>query len=475
MKILLVDDERESRSFLANYLTLQGHSIIECDSGEEALAVYKENRFQMVLSDIKMNGISGIELIEEIKSLDIVPKADLVLYTGFVDVSLAISALRAGAYDYLTKPINFEELRSILERVEEHQVLLYENKVLTEHFDEKVKEATKDAEYQLTQLKQLVAKQADIDNVGVFSSVMKDLVKHAQQYHTDRTVPVLIQGETGVGKEVIAKIIHYGNVENPGPFVDINCAAISPTLFESELFGYEGGSFTGGVAKGQKGKFDIASGGTLFLDEIIELPLELQAKLLRVLEEKSFYRVGGLKKIRTDVRIIGTANLDFEEQIEEGMFRRDLYYRLKVGRIFIPPLRERKEDILPLSLMFLKELSKRRGKHFTNISEQTAKFLLSYQWPGNVRELRNAMEWVSFMYDDDELKLEHLSNLTAKGVGDKKETISLPVKPIVLDQHIDGLVEEALKVYNGNKTKAANHLGISVRALYYRLERMKKR
>ncbi|RYD01430.1 hypothetical protein N752_31025 [Desulforamulus aquiferis] len=337
MKILLVDDERESRSFLANYLTLQGHTVIECDSGEEALEVYKGTRFQMVLSDIKMSGISGIELIEAIKSLDIEPKADLVLYTGFVDVTLAISALRAGAYDYLTKPINFEELLSILERVEEHQALLYENRVLTEHFDQKVKEATEEAEYQLTQLKQLVAKQAGIENIGVFSDVMKNLVKQAQQYHTDRTVPVLIQGETGVGKEVIASIIHYGNMENPGPFVDINCAAISPTLFESELFGYEGGAFTGGAVKGHKGKFDIAAGGTLFLDEIIELPLELQAKLLRVLEEKSFYRVGGLKKIKTNIRIIVTANLDFEKQIEEGMFRKDLYYRLKVGRIFIPP------------------------------------------------------------------------------------------------------------------------------------------
>jgi two-component system, NtrC family, response regulator AtoC len=303
---------------------------------------------------------------------------------------------------------------------------------------------------------------------------MKSLVKHAQQYHTDRTVPVLIQGETGVGKEVIARIIHYGNVETPGPFVDINCAAISPTLFESELFGYEGGSFTGGVNKGQKGKFDIAAGGTLFLDEIVELPLELQAKLLRVLEEKSFYRIGGLKKIKTDVRIICTANLDFEKQIEDGKFRKDLYYRLKVGRILIPPLREREDDILPLTLMFLTDFSKRRGKHFSRISEPAAKFLMSYQWPGNVRELRNAMEWISFMFDDVELKFEHLSNLTPKGTEEKKETKSLPPDPMNLDEHIDDLVEEALRKYNGNKTKAAHHLGISVRALYYRLERMQK-
>ena len=176
-----------------------------------------------------------------------------------------------------------------------------------------------------------------------------------------------------------------------------------------------------------------------------------------VLEEKSFYRVGGLKKIKTDVRIICTANLDFEKQIEDGMFRKDLYYRLKVGRILIPPLREREDDILPLTLMFLTDFSKRRGKHFCRISEPAAKFLLSYQWPGNVRELRNALEWVSFMFDDEELKFEHLSNLTPKGTGEKKETKSLTPDPINLDEHIDDLVEEALRMYNGNKTKAAQH------------------
>lgn len=485
MRILLVDDDQEGRSFLADYLSLQGHEVVESASGEEALAIYKVESFAMVLSDIKMSGMSGIELVSAIKALKREPQADLVLYTGFVDVALAVAALRAGAYDYLTKPINMEELKAILGRVEEHQALLQENKILTQHFDEKVKEATKDTELQLNQLKQLVAEQAGIGKIGIFSDVMRHTVHQAEQYHTDRSLPILIQGETGVGKEIIAKIIHYGNMQPPGPFVDINCTAITPTLFESELFGYEAGSFTGGASRGQKGKLDIAAGGTLFLDEIAEIPVELQAKLLRVLEDKSFYRVGGLKKIKTDVRIIVATNLDFEKRIEEGLFRKDLYYRLKVGRVIIPPLWERKDDILPLALMFLQDFSIRRGKQFCKIGDSAAEFLLSYHWPGNVRELRNAMEWVSFMHDDCELRIEHLSNLTAMGdipvnpskkdSCNQKQRAILPPGQFNLDDHIDELIEESLKMHGGNKTHTARYLGISVRTLYYRLERIEKR
>ncbi len=483
MRILLVDDEQESRSFLADYLVLLGHQIVESSSGEEALLAYQQDRFHMVLSDIKMGGMSGIDLIREIKALTCPWQADLVLYTGFIDIALAIGALRAGAYDYLTKPINVQELKAVLHRVEEHQALLQENQALTRHFDENVKVATADIERQLVHLKAMVAEQAGTAKIGIYSAVMKRIAEQAEKYHTDRSLPVLIQGETGVGKEIIARMIHFGSMhtELAGPFVDINCTAITPSLFESELFGYEAGSFTGGVARGSKGKLDMAMGGTLFLDEIAEIPTELQAKLLRVLEEKSFYRVGGLKKITTDLRIICATNLNFEQRIEQGLFRKDLYYRLKVGQIIIPPLRERQDDILPLALMFLRDFSQRRGKHFRDIGSSAAEFLLNYSWPGNVRELRNAMEWVSFMYDAAELRLEHLGNLT-----DGNNTARPAVKPAaaptddqlehhVLQDHFDHLVKEALEKWHGNKTKAAQHLGISVRTLYYRLEKMQKR
>ena len=342
MQILLVDDEQEGRSFLANYLSLLGHQVTECASGEEALDAYDGVPFEMIFSDIKMEGISGIELVREIKKVKRQPGADVVLYTGFVDLQLAIGALRAGAYDYLTKPINMDELKAVLERVQEHQALLRENETLTQHFEEEVQAATQVKDRELQQLRRRVAEQAGIGALGVFSETMRRIVQQAEQYHTDRSLPVLIQGETGVGKEIIAKIIHYGSMAEPGPFIDINCTAITPSLFESELFGYEAGSFTGGAVRGQRGKLDMAMGGTLFLDEIAEIPSELQAKLLRVIEERSFYRVGGLKKIKTDIRIVAATNLDFEKRIEEGLFRKDLYYRLKVGQIIIPPLRNAK-------------------------------------------------------------------------------------------------------------------------------------
>jgi transcriptional regulator with PAS, ATPase and Fis domain len=229
-------------------------------------------------------------------------------------------------------------------------------------------------------------------------------------------------------------------------------------------------------------------GGTLFLDEIAEIPIELQPKLLRVLEEKSFYRVGGLRKIKTDLRIICATNVDFEKRIEQGLFRTDLYYRLKVGQIIIPPLRERQEDILPLSLMFLQDFAQRRGKHFAGISNSAAEFLLHYPWPGNVRELRNVMEWVSFMYDEEELKIEHLSNInnrynkTSNGATKAESAFDGSQKKLeaqsdnfALQDRVDSMVEEALEKCGGNKTKAANYLGIAVRTLYYRLEKMKKK
>lgn len=480
MRILLVDDDVEGRSFLADYLSLLGHNVVEQSSGEEGLAAYELGQYEMVLSDIKMPGISGIELVREINLVTREQHADVVLYTGFVDVALAVGALRAGAYDYLMKPVNVQELQAVLKRVEEHQRLLYENKVLTQRFDEKVKEATEETELQLKRLQKIVAQQVGIGKVAAFSRGMKEVVEQAQRYHTDRSFPILIQGETGVGKEIIAKIVHYGWMEDPGPFIDINCAAIMPSLFESELFGYEAGSFTGGTARGSKGKLDLAKGGTLFLDEIAEIPIDLQAKLLRVIEEKSFYRIGGLKKINTDIRIVCATNLDFEQRIADGLFRKDLYYRLKVGEIMIPPLRERKDDILPMAMLFLKEFADKYGKKFSCIQPMAAQYLLCYDWPGNVRELRNAMEWAVFMYDEEELQFEHLGKirttplvkeLPAKILAKK----DLNMEVFSLEYHIDDLMEEALKKHGGNKTQTARYLGISVRTLYYRLERMRKR
>ncbi|MHC1711252.1 MAG: sigma-54-dependent transcriptional regulator [Solidesulfovibrio sp.] len=482
MRILLVDDEIQGRKFLANYLTLLGHDVTQCESAEAALEVFGHDNFHMILSDIKMEGQSGIDLVRHIKKFPRVQQPDIVLYTGFIDVELAIGALRAGAYDYLTKPINFDELGAILDRVAEHQNLIQENDLLTNHFDEQVLAATREKDNELAGLHAMLAKQAGIENLWLFSKSMQEVIKQAEHYHTDRSIPVLIQGETGVGKEIVAKVIHYGNGGETRPFVDINCTAITQSLFESELFGYEGGAFSGGFSRGQKGKLDMAMGGSLFLDEIAEIPVELQAKLLRVLEEKNFYRVGGLKKIQTDIRVISATNLDFDERIKTGLFRRDLYYRLKVGQIFIPPLRERKDDIVNMGLSFLKDFSRKRGKQFSSISDQANELLMTYHWPGNVRELRNAMEWVSFMHDDTELRVDHFAHLLnnaalgglPKSLKDAGVVARKRVEKAVSDGQLTEEVQEALKRCSGNKTRAARSLGISIRTLYYRLERARK-
>lgn len=308
-------------------------------------------------------------------------------------------------------------------------------------------------------------------NIGIFSEEMFEVIRHAELYHTDRSIPVLLEGETGVGKEIIAKIIHFGQSDSLLPFVDINCTALSPSLFESELFGYDSGAFTGAVHAGRRGKLDSAHGGTLFLDEVAEIPIELQAKLLRVLEEKNFYRVGGLRRIPTDIRVIAATNLNFDNCIGEGTFRKDLYYRLKVGHIRIPALRERRDDILPLARMMLKRASQKRHKSFHNLSEATCELLLNHPWPGNVRELKNLMEWATFMYDAPLLLPEHIQHrLTIPGnvPEPKKETT-----PQTKRKHKKDITKtdlhNAINQCNGNKTKAAQTLGISIRTLYNRL------
>jgi DNA-binding NtrC family response regulator len=436
----------------------------------------------MVLSDIKMPKLSGIELLRRIVSLP-GHKTDVVLFTGHGDMGTAIEALRAGAYDYLLKPINVAELAAITNRIAEHQSLLRENKVLTERFSDEVQAATEDTRQELNRLKQRLRQEHGLDNIGVFSEEMRSVIEKAHKYHENRSIPVLIEGETGSGKEIVSRIIHYGDMSDEMvrqmPFIDVNCAAITASLFESELFGYDPGAFTGSLTKGQKGKLDLAQGGTLFLDEVGEIPLELQGKLLRVIQEKEFYRVGGLKKIKTDVRIICATNANLEQRVEQGTFRKDLFFRLKVGHLIIPPLRERREDIVALSEMFLRQFAGQKNR-FKRISSSAMSVLLAYDWPGNVRELRNTMEWVAFMYDDVELKPKHLEHLRkdapASRQPENKQTVTpatftLPAKEFRLEEFIEQIIQQALELCNGNKTAAALRLGISRRSLYTHLDR----
>jgi DNA-binding NtrC family response regulator len=456
VKILLADDEEDSRSSVADFLREAGHEVIEAKNGAEALSVYKAGIFEMVMSDLRMPRLSGIGLLKEIRRIDRSPAPDVVLFTGQGDMESAIEALHLGAYDFVLKPLNVNELAALTSRIDEHQSLLRENKVLRKN------------------LRKIALQSAGLDEVGFFSPEMKHLVGQALRYHDDRSIPVLIQGETGTGKEIIARLIHFGEDGSEAPFVAINCAALTPSLFESELFGYEGGSFTGGRTQGQKGKMDLAAGGTLLLDEIGELPLDLQAKLLRVLESREFFRVGGLTKIHTDMRVIGATNQELEDKVKQGAFRRDLYFRMKVGLLEIPPLRKRPEDIAALAELFLERLSRQKRKKFSRLAPETRQLFLSHTWTGNVRELRNTIEWAVFMHDDVELKPIHLPIGTFNTVVSPEfvQRVMLPDGAFPLEKHVHEIVGLALKNNGGNKKKTAEYLQISRRTLYTYLEHM---
>ncbi|EIW15733.1 MULTISPECIES: sigma-54-dependent transcriptional regulator [Pelosinus] len=486
MNILLVDYATDSRAGIAGFLREMGHHVTERGDVDEAYATYTTGNFSMVLTDIRMPAKLGEDLLHRITALP-GEKADVVLFTNYDDRGSAVNILREGAYDYLLKPVNVIELAAITDRIAEHHSLLRENKVLTERFGEEVQAATAETQREVARLKKVLAQTAGLDTIGFFSAEMNQIMRLAKIFHEDRSIPVLIQGETGTGKEIMSRMIHYGDMATQEPFIDLNCAALTASLFESELFGYEPGSFTGGLTKGQKGKLDVAQGGTLLLDEVGEIPLELQGKLLRVIQEKEFYRVGGLKKVKTDVRIICATNADLEQRVEEGTFRRDLFFRLKVGHLVIPPLRERTDDIIPLAQMFLSHFAKEKGKRFLRISPSAVELLLAYEWPGNVRELRNAMELAVLMYDDVELKAMHVnlnmqqkaaSSLVTVAMSSAPQPIDpnlffLPAAGIDLEEFIDRIVHQSLEMCHGNKTEAAKHLGISRRSFYCRLERKK--
>lgn len=480
MRILLVDDEADSRYFVARFLRQMGHEVSEAGQGKEALQALEQLRYHMVLTDIRMPGMSGLDVLAHIRRVEDPP--DVVVYTAFGNMQTVIEALRLGAYDYLLKPINVDELMALIERVQEHQVLLEENRFLTRHLDDAIQERSASAQREAKEWREAYINISGIGDVVMASPTMKQVFEQVEVLHGDRSLAVLIQGETGTGKELIARHIHYGTKQSAevNPFIDINCAAIQEGLFESELFGYESGSFTGGLAGGKKGKFDLARGGTLFLDEISELPLEMQSKLLRVIQEHEYYRVGGLKKQQTDVRIICASNADLKKRVDKGCFRADLFYRLSTALIQLPPLRERREDILPLTILFLKEFSRKRNKSFEGVSPQALEKLLAYHWPGNVRELRNLMEWVVLMYDGPLLQTKHLQKLESPVLEEKAEAAAirpsswrdfiLPEDALPLKEFEDWIVEQAVTKFEGNKTRAAQYLSLSLRSLNYRLK-----
>ncbi len=471
MRILFVDDESQGRDVIARFMESQlGHQVTQCDSGGRALELFKREPFPFVISDLMMPGISGMDLLRELKKLPGARTTDVVLITAYGDMDTAITALREGAYDYLNKPVDLEELSAAVGRIVEHQGLIKENFELTYHFQEKLAEATEETQSQLRSLRNAFAEVSGVGQVGVFSSEMKKVMELAARLAEDKDMPVLIEGDTGTGKEVIAKMIHFHNQEITSPFVPINCSAITANLFESELFGYEGGAFSGARSGGQMGKFSLAAEGTIFLDEIGDMPLELQPKLLRVMQDREYFRVGGLKKKTLKARVICASNKNLEAMVDNGEFRRDLYYRLNTGRIFIPSLKMRWEDIEPLAKMFLLRYADKMRRPVRSISPEAMEILLAYPWPGNIRELQNSIERIVLINETVEVMPQHLefllkppSSQDTDSQEDIREgvVINLPEEGFTLERAQAKIVAKVVDKFEGNKTRAASYLGIT--------------
>ena len=484
MQILIVDDESISRASLGDMVTMLGYEPVLCEDAGVALKRCAEAYYPVIITDVCMPGIDGLELLSSIKKVESTAASDVIIITGHGDMGTAVKALRLGAYDFLKKPLDARELAAVIERSAEHQALLLENRELSQFCDRRIQEATEDLKKDLDEAREKLRKVIGVGNVVASSPCMRSIIADARLYHENSDVPVLIEGETGTGKEIVARLIHYGEDGDDSPFVDINCSAISENLFESELFGYEAGAFTGSDRRGAKGKLEAAGTGTVFLDEIGDLPLHVQPKLLRVLESRSFYRVGGIKKIPLRARIICATNCNLEQMVEEGAFRRDLYHRLKIGYFTIQPLRRRPEDVGPLARLFLEEEARAKKKRFKGISMAALNLLKACSWKGNVRELKNVIERAVLVNDDEELRTEHLDFLApsraatpawgrAGGLFDALEA-PLPDEPFDLDAFLTDLkravVQKAVKVCGNNKTQAAKFLAWDRNKIYRLLD-----
>ena len=435
-QILVVDDEKKMGFLVGGALEDAGYSLTICNSGNDAIDLLRERCFDIVITDLKMDPPDGMDVLREAKKLR--PECEVIMMTAFASASTAVEAMKAGAYDYLIKPFSLDELVLLVER--------------------------------LLSAKKSVAREEQLQNdleslsydtfIGESEPVKQLLSMVEKVARSDANV--LILGKSGTGKELIANMIHKKSNRSSGPFVAVNCAALTETLLESELFGHERGSFTGAV-KRKLGRFELADGGTLFLDEVGEVKLSVQAKLLRSLEQRKITRVGGTEEIGIDVRVISATNRDIENEMESGGFREDLYYRLNVFPIEMPSLAERKDDIPLLADYYCGKLKYEHG----GLSDEVIAYLVSYDWPGNVRELKNVLERALILAAGDRIEVEHLT-LKVKPATDP----TIPTESsLALDDLEKQAVLDALRKSGGNKSKAAKILNITRRMLYSRLKK----
>ncbi len=427
-RLLVVDDEKSQREILAGFLQKEGYSVALSESGHEALKLFQEKFYEMALIDMKMPGMDGLELLKNIKRIS--PDTQVVVMTAFGTVETAVSAMKEGAFHYVNKPIDLEELKIILKKAGETHTLLAENRFFREQLEEKFKDTT------------IVGESKPI------KEVLSIITKVAKSKTT-----VLIRGESGTGKELVARAIHNLSDRAQQRFIAISCAALPESLLESELFGYERGAFTGAVRR-KEGRFELADSGTLFLDEIGDISLEMQVKLLRVIESQEFERLGGKDLVKVDVRILAATNQDLEDRMQQKKFRDDLYYRLNVIPIFLPPLRERKEDILVLVDHFLKKYSHKLNKEIKGITPKAKDILLNYSWPGNVRELENVIERGMVLCRGDVLDVSDLPEFRTL---EKKEILE---DNLTLQELEKRYITKVLQQTKGNMGQTAEILGI---------------
>ena len=444
--ILVIDDEAAQRDVLTGYLKKKGYKIYSASSGKEGIESAKNNPVDIILSDFKMSDLNGIEVLEQVKKIN--PGISFVIVTAYGTVENAVKAIRLGAFDYISKPVDLDELDLMIVRIIEHKNLKSENQLLKTQLQEKHK----------------------ISSIVSRSQKMEEVINVAVRVAESKAT-VLITGENGTGKEVLAKAIHYMSSRKEKPFIAVNVPALTETLLESELFGHEKGAFTG-ADKMKKGRFEIADGGTLFLDEVGDIPQSIQVKLLRVLQEHQFERVGGTERIEVDVRIIAATNKDLEQKIKEGTFREDLYYRLNVVSINIPPLRERKEDILPLIENFIDKYCKENNKEKLEVSKEAVDVLMKYPYPGNVRELENIIERAVVLTRGKVITLNDLP-MNIKGFKEEKTLGSLDEGTLTdqVEALEKQLIFDALQQSDGNQTKAGKLLGLTERNLRYKLKK----
>jgi DNA-binding NtrC family response regulator len=448
--ILVVDDEKTIRWSLGEALTESGFEVAEAESAEKGFELFRDKSPDLVLLDLRLPGEDGISFLKRVKTMD--PTVPVIMMTAYGEVPAAVEAMKSGAYDFVQKPFALEKMKiSIENALEVHRL-----------------------KNEIAYLKERTVGQVGFKNFIGQSAAMTEIFSKMQKIGKSKASTILITGESGVGKELVARTIHACSHEEPRAFMEINCASVPETLLESELFGYEKGAFTDAKTR-KKGLVELAEGGTLFLDEIGEMGITLQSRLLRVIENKTFRRVGGLQDLRVNTRIVAATNRDLEKAIEEKTFRKDLYYRLKVIPIHVPALRERKDDVPLLVNYFVDRFNRELGKKVKPVGREVMEALVKYDWPGNVRELKNVIERAMLLDAEDEILLDHLPGEIYRGETvrtgtDEAARVLTSFYPMTLREMERVQIERTLQQTNGNKSKAATILGISRQTLREKLK-----